>query len=70
MGRPPNISRSSVIGCVAKYELTGKGVMKEIFSEIGVFRQGKRVICVIYTVSQKKLFKILSVRTSSVFYQF
>jgi len=26
---PPNISRSSVIGCVAKYELTKKGVMEE-----------------------------------------
>jgi len=29
--RPPNIWRSSVIGCVAKHELTKKGVMKECF---------------------------------------
>ena len=34
-GRPMhsslNISRSSVIGCVAKYEVTKKGVMKKCF---------------------------------------
>ena len=28
---PPNILRSSVIGCAAKYELTKTGVMKECF---------------------------------------
>src|SRR6218665_3683551 len=27
----PNISRSSVVGCLAKYELTKNGVMKECF---------------------------------------
>ena len=30
--RPPNISRSSVTGCVWKYKLSKKGVMKELLS--------------------------------------
>ena|SRR6218665_1721963 len=38
--RPSNILRSSVIGCVAKYELT-KSVLEEFLSEIEVFRQEK-----------------------------
>src|SRR6218665_3909425 len=29
--RPPNISRSSVIGCVSKLKLSKKGVIKEFF---------------------------------------
>ena len=41
----PNISRSSVIGSVEKYELTKKRVKKEFFSEIEVFHQGKGHIC-------------------------
>jgi len=41
--RPPNISRSGVTGCVAKYEHTKKGVMEELLCEIEILRQ-KRVI--------------------------
>jgi len=37
--RPPNISKSSVIGCVSKYEVTEKGVMKEHFVNIEDFWQ-------------------------------
>jgi len=37
---PRNISRSSVIGCVAKSELTKRGVMENLFcSKIEVFCQ-------------------------------
>ena len=35
--RPPNILRSSVGGCARKYEQSKKGVIKELFSKIGVF---------------------------------
>ncbi len=49
-GRPmhpsPNIWRSSVIGCAAKYELTKKGVMKECFVLKQRFFVKKRVIYV------------------------
>jgi len=34
---PPNILRSTVIGCEAKYELTKKGVKEEFLSEMEVF---------------------------------
>ena len=34
--RPPNILRSSVVGCVRKYEQSKKSVIKEFFSEIVV----------------------------------
>ena len=41
-----NISRSSVIGCVRKYELSKKGVIKEFFSELDVFLWSRKVyIC-------------------------
>src|SRR6218665_2726186 len=39
--RPPNISRSSVVGCAQKYEKSKKSVIKEFFSEILVFLVGK-----------------------------
>ena len=36
--RPPNILRSSVVGCAQKYEQSKKkGIIKEFFSEIVVF---------------------------------
>jgi len=38
--RPPNILRSSVVGCARKYEHK-KGVIKELFSEIEVVLMGK-----------------------------
>ena len=45
---PPNILRSSVIGCVAKYELTKKRCYEGMFcSEIEVFRKEKGHICYI-----------------------
>ena len=46
----PNISKRSVIGCVAKYELTKKGVglMDEFFSEIEIFHQEKGHIIMLY----------------------
>jgi len=34
---PPNILRSSVVGCARKYEQSKEGVIKEFFSEIVVF---------------------------------
>ena len=37
MHPPPNILRSSVVGCVRKYEQSKKGAIKELFSEILVF---------------------------------
>ena len=52
MIRPPNILRSTVIGCEAKYELAKKrcqGGM--LFSEIKVFGQEKGVMYVIYQIS-------------------
>ena len=40
--RPPNISRSSVIGCVWKYQLGKNGVMEDFFcSELDFFRKEK-----------------------------
>jgi len=40
--RSPNISLSSVIGCVTKYELTKKRCHEGLFcSEVEVFRQEK-----------------------------
>ena len=45
--RSPNIWRCSVIGSVAKYEQTKKGVKEEIFYEINVFVK-KGVIFLIY----------------------
>ena len=35
--RPPNILRSSVVGCARKYEQSKKCVIEELFSEIGIF---------------------------------
>ena len=41
--RPPNILRSSVVGCARKCEQSfKKGVIKEFFSEIAVFLVRKR----------------------------
>ena len=51
----PNISRSSVIGCVWKYELSKKRCHEEIFcSEIEVFRKQKGHKNVIYQISDSK----------------
>ena len=45
---PPKISKSSLIGCVAKYELTKKRCHEGMFCcEIEVFRQEKGNICYI-----------------------
>jgi len=40
----PNISRSTVIGCEAKYELSKKKVSRRNFSEIEVFGEEKGYI--------------------------
>ena len=48
--RLPNILRSTVIGCEAKYELTKKGVMEEYFSEIEAFGKETSHIRVIYVI--------------------
>src|SRR6218665_3048418 len=51
---PPNILRSTVMGCKAKYEMTKKRCQGAIFlSEIEVFGQEKGVIYVIYQISDK-----------------
>ena len=57
--RPPNIWRSSVIGCVQKYELSKKNVSSRIYlSEIEVFlvKKGSYIIrCyVIYNIKGRK----------------
>jgi len=44
----PNILRSSVIGCVAKYELTNKTVMEEFFVNLEIIREGKGHIRYMY----------------------
>ena len=50
--RPPNTLRSSVIGSVAKNELSfKKGVKEDMFSEIDAFRKGKGDICYICYIS-------------------
>ena len=53
--RSPNISRSSVIGCVSKHELIKKGVMEEflLFWNRG-FYQEKGVIYVVYRISDSR----------------
>ena len=43
----PNILRSTVIGCEAKYELNKRGLKEEFFSEIEAFGQEKGHIIVI-----------------------
>ena len=51
---PPNILRSTVIGCEAKYELTKKKVSrKNIFSEIEVFGQEKGSYTLYFQISDK-----------------
>src|SRR6218665_1636410 len=66
--RPPNISRSIVVGgCVRKYELSKKGVIKDFFR--GFSRQEKAIyICHIdsvtfHTVNTGKILK----RSSEIF---
>jgi len=49
--RPSNISRNSVIGCVSKCELTKKGVMDEFFPLKWRFFVKKKVIYVMYRIS-------------------
>ena len=48
--RPPNILRSTVFGCEAKYELTKKGVKDQYFLK-EVFGQEKGIKYVIYQIS-------------------
>ena len=54
MHSSPNIWRSSVIRWVWKYELSKKGVTMEILSEAEVFLVKKRVILVIFQISESK----------------
>jgi len=58
MHPPPNILRSSVVGCARKYEESKKGVIKEFFSEIVVFSSEKRVIYDNTTFNIVKILKI------------
>src|SRR6218665_3474123 len=51
--RPPNILRSSVVGCARKYEKCKKGVIKELFSEIGFFLVKKGSLG-LYNISHSK----------------
>src|SRR6218665_2052981 len=44
--RPPNILRSTVIGCEAKYELIKKGLKEEFLVLKSRFLVKKRVICI------------------------
>ena len=53
--RHPNILRSSVIGCVFKYERTKKRYHEGMFcSEIEIFRQEKGHICFIRSDLQQR----------------
>ena len=54
MHPPPNIFKSTVMGCDAKYELTKKICQGGIFlSEIEVFGKEKGIIYIIYQISDK-----------------
>jgi len=46
----PNISRSSIIGCVRNYELSKKGVIKEFILRNSGFSRQERTIYVIYNI--------------------
>ena len=52
--RPPNILRSTVIGCEAKYELTKKSLKEEFFVLKSWFLVKKRVIYVMYQISDSR----------------
>ena len=51
---PPNIWRSSVIGCVQKYELSKKGVTAAFFSWNRGFSRQEGAIYGIYEISDSK----------------
>jgi len=54
MHQSPNILRSTVIGCEAKYELTKKRCQGGIFVLKSRFLVKKRVIYVIYQISDSR----------------
>src|SRR6218665_370726 len=58
--RPPNILRSSVVGCPRKYKQSKKGVIKEFFSEIVVFLVKKGSCTTFNTVKIWKIRKTWS----------
>src|SRR6218665_1363846 len=54
---PPNILRSSVVGCARKYEESKKGVVKEFFSEIMVFLVKKGSFTTFNRVKIRRIWK-------------